>query len=322
MKKKKLLAVSAVLLLIAVLVFVCKWKSHKVDLISQIKYSTKYQIGKNDTQMFNPIGLEYDNVIDYLELNDLKYKRTVVRGNNLIHYYNQCDIDKEHGEIIKFCSFNDDNICFLWEWCYPEDNYDAVLSWLDKNFNKVPQSMEWYDLKQSILVLVSGGIIMNNKQNHFKVGFFAGDYDYPADNVAEDKLILDCTIIQYLYDDTKEKTNWIEDNNRFVIPVDSNGEINGDIIHYRETGKKRIYKIIENFTHEIIEGVENKYSLIVNENDENAFFYYSNYNNSPFVEIMLDGKSIRFSNEDLEERMEKALKEFREKYGEEFGIKE
>jgi hypothetical protein len=264
-------------------------------------------------QMFNPLGLEYDNVIDYLEQNNFAYQREVEDGSNFLIYEDVCNIDKENGEIIKICTFNNDDICCDWGWLYPQSKYDAVVAWLNKNYKKVSdKSMEFEDWQDSNQNIIS----INGNERQFVVSHIAEKY--LISDITEDRLILDCTIIRYLDDDNKEKTDWREDNNRFVFPVDSNGEINGDIIHYRETGKKRTYRIIENFTHEIIAGVENKYALIVNENDEEALFYYDNYNNSPFVEVSLDGQVIQFSNKDLEERMKKMTEKLREEFGEEF----
>ena len=269
MKKEKIIAVSAVLLIMATFVCACGSKSAKVNT------ETEY----NNPIDYNPIGQDYNTIVDYLEENKLVYGRMVSNyGNNFIVYFEKSD-DRDTDPMSKSLYFTDDNLCLKWQWVYPVKKYTAVLDWLNQNFAKHPtNSLTWEQLNLKLTYHL--------EINEIELGLFGlyciADTYEELTEAPNGKLILDFSNV-YRFDHEKKEWKIISNGewstfdevagemfnttfstNRFVIPNDLEGKIE----HFGARGKMRTYEIIY-----LLDVRDDLILLIVEDEEEEEFCF-------------------------------------------------
>jgi len=192
---------------------------------------------KSPMEDFDPIGKDYNTIIDYFEQNGLTYMRSVSDlNNNCLFYFDRCDIDKSDS-IFKTCYFDDANMCLRWKRSYLPQKLDMVVNWLDKNFVRQPnETMTWKDTRQKLTYYVYDEDIL--------IELDCGAETYQHAPPQDDRLIINYMHVSFYDPDHKEWDDGGGDNNRFVIPMNDNYDINGDIIHFRSEGKMRTYTIV------------------------------------------------------------------------------
>ena len=274
MNKNFLITVSAVLLLIGMTACACGSSSPNAE--------TK-------TEYYNPIGCHYNAVIKYFEENEIAYMRMVSDLNNNF----LMSIDKLQ-DVVKSYYFNNDNICYRYQWLYFERNKkDSIVNWLNTNFEKMPDdSIYWRDTKQNLTYEV----LDENKM----LSLYCTSEKYQQFNKEDDRIIINFSYI-YGYDPDEEEWHNLNSDEqemvgeelsvaRFVIPRDLKGKIE----HFRTQGKMLTYEIIR-----LIDSQENENIIglkVKDENNEEISFVFD----VDFRLIMLvyvDGGAVRFSNE-------------------------
>jgi len=230
MKKNFLITVSAVLLIVSA----CH--SRNTD--------TK-------TEYYNPIGCDYNTVIEHFERDSITYMRTVSDlNNNLLFSWDSFDT------INKCYYFNDDNICYRFQWIYytqkqnKQNKKDFVTNWLNSNFKKMPDdSMKWKDTKQNLTYkVIDNGTVFSlwcNSDNYLQFNEqddkIKVDYSnrYKLDTEEKEWYKMDSGEWSTFDEVADKKFEWKFSTDRFVIPKDLKGKIE----HFRPQGKILTYEI-------------------------------------------------------------------------------
>ena len=206
---------------------------------SEFDYTFFYSAKENklQTEDFDPIGKDYNTIIDYFEQNDLAYMRSVSDLNNIcLLFWDRCDIEKSDS-IFKTCYFNEANICLRWKRSYLPQKLDMVVNWLDKNFAKQPNAkMTWKDTRQKMTYYIYDEDIF------IELDCAVESYQHAPPQ--DDRLIINYLHVSFYDLDNREWDDGGDGNNRFVIPMNDHNDINGDITHYLAHGKMRTYTIV------------------------------------------------------------------------------
>lgn len=281
MKKFLLIQISAILLLL-------------ISCACNSRY-TKTEVTKAEFVKFNPFGKNYNDVIQYFEINDWVYMRMVSDLNNNF----LCSFD--HSDTtLKNYYFNDDNVCYRFQLHFFERNkIDSIVNWLNSNFEKIPdESAQWKDLQQNLTfeILDSAGIF----------SLWCTSDSYLQITEQDDRIRVDFNNV-YGFDD--EEKEWYEiangewstfdevagemfeykfSTNRFVIPIDLKGKIE----HFRTQGKMLTYEITEPLYVE-----KDMLHLIVKDENDVEFCFAVHVDLLSVMFIYADGEIILFADE-------------------------
>ena len=185
------------------------------------------------TEFYNPIGKDFNSVIEYFEKNEFEYMRLItdLYDNCLMHLDNPC--------ITSYFIFNTENICYSAMWIFTCWNIDSATYQLNKRFKKASNdSMKWIDEKKDFVYEIRD----RGKDGGFLLTCTSDKYEYAGWD--ERKIFLNYYSMRFQFSKTNEITEWFEHFNSFIVPLDDNEKINGDIIHFGKLGKYQTYKII------------------------------------------------------------------------------
>ena len=205
--------------------------------------------------------------------------------------------------ISKSYYFNDDNICYRYQWIYfDHSKADSVVNWLNSNFEKMPDdSMKWKDLKRNLTyqVIDSGNLF----------SLWCNADNYQQFNEEDDRIRVDFNI---LYGFDFEKEEWYEiykgewntfdevtgemfeynySTDRFVIPRDLKGKIE----HFRTQGKMRTYEILYPFNSNVKD--DDAIPLIVKNEDDEEFMFVVHVDLEKVMLLYDDRSAKLFSND-------------------------
>jgi len=264
--------------------------------------------GDTKTEYYNPIGCDYNTIIEHFGKNNLVYMRMVSDMDNSFLY------SFDHYDTINKCYyFNDDNICYGFQWIYmsPNTNFDDVAKYVNKGFKKIPyvstgflktpyDSTAWEDMKQNQTCIIT----KDDKTGWFSL--WCKSEKYHTFNEQDDRIIVDFSNV-YRFDPEEEE--WYEfykgeynaydkvtDNileltfstDRFVIPRDLEGKIE----HFRNQGKILTYEIIYRL------GLQDDFiRLMVKDEDDTEFCFAVNVDFSRVVLLYDDRTATLFSND-------------------------
>ena len=184
------------------------------------------------TEFYNPIGKDFNSVIEYFEKNEFEYMRSItdLYDNCLVHLDNPC--------ITSYFMFNTENICYHTMWVITCYNIDSATYQLNKRFKKASNdTMKWIDEKKDFVYE-----IRDRKDGAFILTCTSDKYKYAGGETG--KTFLNYYSMRFQYSKNNEITEWFEHFNSFIVPLGDNGKVNGDIIHFRDLGKYQTYKII------------------------------------------------------------------------------
>jgi hypothetical protein len=291
MKKKILLVALAAVLVLGMFLISCGNRQESIKI-----------------EYYNPIGYDYNTIIEYFEKNNLVYMRSVSDlDNSFLHSFDNSDTTQ------RCYYFNDDNICYGFQWVYMSSNtkFDNVAKYLNKDFKKIPytstsytkipyDSIAWQDIEQNLTYIIT----KDDKTGWFSL--WCHSEKYQQFNEQDDRMIID---FSNCYGFDPEEDEWhkiysgawssydsiaskmIEltfSTDRFVIPRDLEGKIE----HFRNQGKILTYEIVQPLYIE-----DDVMYLIVKDEDDTKFWFAFHVNSLKVTLIYADGKATLFSND-------------------------
>jgi len=249
---------------------------------------------------YNPIGTDYNTVIEYFEENNLVYMRMVSDlNNNFLMYFDNSDTS------FRNLYFNDDDMCYKFQWVYfTHGKKDYLVNWLNKNFKKMSNdSMKWIDKKNNLTYAIT----VNNDKSF---SLWCDSEKYQNFNEQDNRLIIDY-YNSSIFD--AENDEWVElyqgkytnfdpvieqmydlnfSTDRFIITLNDEGKFVGEIKHFQNQGKMRTYKIVPNskFFYED----DNQKGIPVIDNDNKEFFFVLFKDTSGVMFIFADGMQNQY----------------------------
>ena len=219
-------------------------------------------------EFYNPIGCSYDAVIEYFEENDFEYMRLITDLNDVCLMYYDNLYTRQSCFI-----FNDEYICYKSIFIILSHEYGDVKCWLNENCQRIPDdSMKWEDRKKDLIYIMKergdgGAYILTSTFANPKT----------AHNSEINRVVLNYYSARVYDPSANEITEWSESYHRFVVPLSDNGEVNGNIVHFKPRRKMLTYKKKDKKSDEMnIEGTEGKVVYVLNDKDDECLFYLAN----------------------------------------------
>lgn len=236
--------------------------------------------------VFNPIGRHYDDVVDYLERNNIDYDRCFLRFRNCL-YTRPHVVDSTDAIQIAYYFCDDNNICDRWMRFYNIKQQKSIIKWLKNNYKQMPND-EWQDSKQDMNYSLE-----DVWRKHGQINLICNAEKYCSNNNQDNKIIADYTQTRIYYPAANRHSEWFEMDNRFVIPINDKG-INGDIVYFRPKGKMITYKRSSDSNGMKYSSVKGCVVSALNEHNV-PFMFFIAYDVS-FVSLMFKDMYYEFSN--------------------------
>jgi len=217
-------------------------------------------------EFYNPIGYDYNTVMEYFEENGFEYMRLITDINDIcLMYY-----DNPYTGQSCFI-FNDEYVCYKSMWTILNAEIDSVKYWLNKNCKKNSNDfLNWEDRKKDLTYSIE-------ERGDGAYSLTCISTKLKSSNSEINKVVLNYYSARVFSPSTNEITEWSESYHRFVIPLAYNGEVNGNIIHFKPTGKLLTYKKTDDKCDDMnYDGIEGKIVYVLDDNEDDFLFYLAN----------------------------------------------